>query len=86
MSFTCDICQKGSKKARSITRRGKPKKQGGIGLNITGKSKHRQMPNLQPLRAIIDGTPKRIMVCTRCLRSGRVTKRPVKMKAAPVPA
>ena len=31
-------------------------------------------PNLQNVRAMINGGIKRIRVCTRCLRSGRVTK------------
>jgi large subunit ribosomal protein L28 len=44
-------------------------------LNITGVAKRRQMPNLQTIRAIIHGRPQRILVCTRCLRSGKVQKR-----------
>jgi large subunit ribosomal protein L28 len=39
--------------------------------NIT---KRRFVPNLQKVRAIVDGTPKRIQVCTSCLKSGKVTK------------
>jgi large subunit ribosomal protein L28 len=31
-------------------------------------------PNLQPVRAIVNGATKRMRVCTRCLRSGKVTK------------
>ena len=31
------------------------------------------MPNLQPVRAIINGSPKRLR-CTRCLRSGKVQR------------
>lgn len=83
MSYKCDICQKGAIKATRITRRGKPKKEGGIGLNITGTAKRRQQPNLQPLRALINGRPQRILVCTRCLRSGKVTKRPLRLKPTP---
>ncbi len=86
MSYVCDVCHKGSKKARRITRRGKPKKEGGIGLNITGIASRHQMPNLQSIRALVDGKPRRLLVCTRCLRTGKVTKRPIKMKAAAVTA
>jgi large subunit ribosomal protein L28 len=82
MSYMCDICQKGARKARSITRRGKPKKEGGIGLNITGIASRRQQPNLQTIRAIVDGRPKRLRVCTRCLRSGKAVKRPIRLKTA----
>ena len=31
-------------------------------------------PNLQVVRALINGGVKRIRVCTRCLRSNKVTK------------
>jgi large subunit ribosomal protein L28 len=77
MAQVCDICGKGPKKARKITRRGKSKREGGIGLNITGVHKRRQMPNLQTIRAIIDGKPQRVLVCTRCIRSGKVQKRSI---------
>ncbi|MFW6157149.1 MAG: 50S ribosomal protein L28 [Armatimonadota bacterium] len=31
-------------------------------------------PNLQRVRAIVDGSPKRIHVCTSCLKAGKVRK------------
>ncbi len=31
-------------------------------------------PNLVKVRAIVDGSPKRVYVCTRCLRSGKVER------------
>jgi large subunit ribosomal protein L28 len=31
-------------------------------------------PNLQTIRAIINGASKRIRVCTRCLRSRKIVK------------
>ncbi|MGI6678753.1 MAG: 50S ribosomal protein L28 [Dehalobacterium sp.] len=31
-------------------------------------------PNLQSVRAIVNGSPKKISVCTRCLRSGKVQR------------
>ena len=37
-------------------------------------SARRFEPNLQTVRAIIGRGVKRIRVCTRCLRSGKVTK------------
>jgi large subunit ribosomal protein L28 len=41
-------------------------------------------PNLQVVRARVDGRPKQVAVCTRCLRSGRIEKavRGVKAPAA----
>jgi large subunit ribosomal protein L28 len=37
-------------------------------------SPRRWMPNLQRVRAVVEGTVRRINVCTRCIRSGKVTK------------
>ena len=37
-------------------------------------SARRFEPNLQVVRAMIGGGVKRIRVCTRCIRSGKVTK------------
>jgi large subunit ribosomal protein L28 len=37
-------------------------------------TKRRFDPNLQRVRIMVDGTPKRVYVCARCLKSGKVTK------------
>ena len=37
-------------------------------------SSRRWMPNLQRVRAIVGGAVRRINVCTRCIRSGKVQK------------
>jgi len=42
--------------------------------HANNKSKRRWNPNLQRVRANLEGTVKYIKVCTRCLRSGRVRK------------
>ena len=31
-------------------------------------------PNLQTVRALVDGRPRNVAVCTRCLRTGKVQK------------
>ena len=31
-------------------------------------------PNVKRVKAIVDGSPKHVYVCTRCLRSGKVTR------------
>ena len=31
-------------------------------------------PNVKRVKAIVNGTPKHVYVCTRCLRSGKVTR------------
>lgn len=31
-------------------------------------------PNIKRVKAIVNGSPRRVHVCTRCLRSGKVTR------------
>jgi large subunit ribosomal protein L28 len=31
-------------------------------------------PNVRRVKAVVNGSPKRIYVCTRCLRSGKVKR------------
>ena len=31
-------------------------------------------PNLQRVRAVVDGTPRRVRVCSSCMKAGRVQK------------
>jgi len=31
-------------------------------------------PNIRRVRAVVDGTPKRVYACSRCLRSGKVQR------------
>ncbi|MGQ9512070.1 50S ribosomal protein L28 [Thermodesulfitimonas sp.] len=38
------------------------------------RTKRTWAPNLQRVRAIVDGRPKRIRVCTRCLKGGKVQR------------
>jgi large subunit ribosomal protein L28 len=39
--------------------------------NVSTKKRY---PNIQRVRAMVRGAPRRIHVCTRCLRSGKVQK------------
>jgi len=48
-----------------------------VGYNVShahNKTKKVWNPNLQSVRAVVDGQVKRIRVCTRCIRSGKVVK------------
>ncbi len=38
------------------------------------RTKKKWLPNIQKVKAVVDGEVKRINVCTSCLRSGKVTK------------
>jgi len=42
--------------------------------HANNKTKRVFNPNLQRVRALINGAAKRIKVCTRCLRSGLIKK------------
>jgi large subunit ribosomal protein L28 len=61
MANTCDLCGKGRLVGNKVSH-----------SNI--KTKRVQRPNLQRVHAVVDGRHQRVRVCTRCLRSGRVTK------------
>ena len=74
MSKVCAICGKGPHIGNTIARRGLAKKKGGVGKRITGVTKRKVLPNLQKVRAVVDGEVKTIRVCTKCIRSGKVVK------------
>lgn len=74
MSRVCYVCGKKPIAGRTIARRGKAKKYGGVGQKITGKNNRRFLPNLQNVKAVIDGKNKRVRVCTKCLKAGKVVK------------
>ena len=61
MAHVCEICNKGPMS----------------GMNVSHshlKTKRRWYPNIQRVRAIVDGEVTRVNVCTRCLRSGKVQR------------
>ena len=51
------------------------KKDGGVGLKTTGHTLRKFKPNIQKVRAVVDGVAKRVRLCTRCLKSGAITKK-----------
>lgn len=56
-----------------------------VGNNVShanNKTKRVWEPNLQRVRAVIDGETQRVYACTRCIRGGRIQK-PVVYKRAP---
>ena len=79
MPRVCFFTGRKTKVGRKIRYRGKPKYQGGIGLNITANEKRKFKPNLHNVRAIVDGVPRRIKVSTKAIKQGLVVK-PLKRK------
>ena len=61
MAKHCEICGKAPIKAVKLTFSHK-------------QIVHTQEPNLQTVKAIVNGTTKRISVCTSCLKAGKVRK------------
>ncbi len=74
MSRICTICGKGPASGRRIARRGLAKSKGGVGLKITGITNRKFLPNLQTVKANLNGVIKRIKVCTSCIKAGKVKK------------
>jgi len=63
-------------KGSVIWRSGKSKKSGGIGTHITAITKRRFMPNLQRVKALINGEVRYVRVAASALKKGLVTKAP----------
>ena len=61
MARTCDICSKGPSTGNTVS-------------HANNRTRRRWKPNLQSVRAKVGGGVKRLLVCTRCIRSGKVAK------------
>ncbi len=61
MASTCDVCGKGPTFGHSIS-------------HSHRRTKRRWIPNIQRVKATVAGTPKRLNVCTSCLKAGKVTR------------
>ena len=67
MGRFCELTGKGPMKGSIIWRSGKAKKTGGIGTHVTAITKRRFMPNLQRVKAIVDGEVRYIRVSTAAI-------------------
>ena len=76
MSRVCYFTGKRTIAGRSIARRGKAKYLGGVGRKITGITKRTFKPNIQKVRALVDGKVVRIKVSAKAIRNGMVIKPP----------
>ena len=57
----CSVCGKGVVFGQNVS-------------HSNRKTNRTWKPNIKRVRAIVNGSPKRIYACTRCLRSGKVTR------------
>ncbi len=76
MSRICAVTGKRPVKGSHIWRSGKAKKKGGIGTHVTAITKRRFMPNLQRVKAIIDGEVRYVRVSANAIKKGLVVKAP----------
>jgi large subunit ribosomal protein L28 len=84
MARKCPYTGKRTTFGRSIARRGKAKYLGGVGKKVTGISKRQFKPNIQKVRAVVNGRVQRIRVSAKAIRMGLITK-PVKRTWKPEP-
>ena len=61
MAQVCDICGKGPQFGNNISH----------AHNVT---RRRWSVNLQAVKALVNGNPKRLRVCTSCIKSGKIAK------------
>jgi large subunit ribosomal protein L28 len=76
MARICELTGKGSIKGSHIWRSGKAKKKGGIGTHVTAVTKRRFQPNLQRVKAVVDGEVRYIRVAAKAIKKGLVVKAP----------
>jgi large subunit ribosomal protein L28 len=76
MARICELTGKRPIKGSIIWRSGKSKKSGGIGTHVTAITKRRFMPNLQRVKALVDGEVRYIRVTANALKKGLVVKAP----------
>lgn len=61
MAAKCDICDKGPEFGHNVS-------------HSQVKTNRRWNPNIQKVKTVIGGTPKKLNVCTSCLKAGKVSR------------
>jgi large subunit ribosomal protein L28 len=79
MPRVCYFTGKKTSFGNQKTHRGKAKYLGGVGTKITGITSRKFRPNIQKVRAVIDGQIVRVKVSVKAIRNGMVVK-PVKRR------
>ena len=74
MARRCEICGKGTMAGNVVTRKGQPKKKGGVGQHIGVSTQRVFRPNIITVKTMVNGTPTTVKVCARCLRAGKIQK------------
>lgn len=82
MSRVCHFTGRKTSAGNTIARRGKAKYLGGVGKKVTGITKRKFKPNIQKVRAVVNGKVCRIKVSAKAIRMGLVQK-PLKRNYKP---
>ena len=61
MARMCEICGKKPSTGNNVS-------------HANNKTKRRWLPNLQSVKANVDGQTKTMRVCTKCIKAGKVVK------------
>jgi large subunit ribosomal protein L28 len=61
VAATCDVCGKSPSFGNSIS-------------HSHRRTSRRWNPNIQRVRTMVDGSPKRLDVCTSCIKAGKVAR------------
>jgi large subunit ribosomal protein L28 len=61
MAAVCDVCGRHPSTGMKVS-------------HSHRRSKRRWLPNIQKVRAMVDGKPRRLHVCTKCLKAGKVVR------------
>ena len=61
MSKVCTVCGKHPSAGRNVSH----------SHRVTNRTFR---PNIQKVNAVVDGTVKRISVCTKCMKAGKITR------------
>ncbi len=65
MAKVCELCGKGPRVGNNVS-------------HANNKTKRVWQPNLQRVRSLVGKQVRRLRVCTRCIRSGKIVKPPVR--------
>ena len=85
MPRKCALTGKHPRAGRKYSRRGKAKYLGGVGIKVTSKTKRTFKPNIQKVRALVNGRAVRLNVSAKAIRNGMVVKPPKRDYTPPPP-
>lgn len=61
MARRCEVCNKGPQVGNKVS-------------HANNKTKTRSLPNLQRVKALVNGQARRVRICTRCLKANKIEK------------